>query len=66
MSVKADMYKLITELKNQGKAILLISEELPELLGMSDRILIFKDGKISKELVRSKDLTEHEVVNYMI
>lgn len=66
VGVKADMYKLITELKNQGKAILLISEELPELLGMSDRILIFKDGKISKELVRSKDLTEHEVVNYMI
>ena len=60
------MYRLITELKYQGKAILLISEELPELLGMSDRMLIFKDGKISAELYRSKELAEHEVIQYMI
>lgn len=66
VGVKADMYKLITELKKEGKAILLISEELPELLGMSDRMLIFKDGKISTELTRSADLTEHAVIDYMI
>lgn len=66
IGVKTDMYRLITELKYQGKAILLISEELPELLGMSDRMLIFKDGKISAELYRSKELAEHEVIQYMI
>lgn len=66
VGVKADMYKLITEMKHQGKAILLISEELPELLGMSDRMLIFKDGKISAEFVRSRELTEHEVIKFMI
>lgn len=66
IGVKTDMYKLIEELKHQGKAILLISEELPELLGMSDRMLIFKDGKIKAELLRSKELAEHEVIQYMI
>ncbi len=66
VGVKADMYSLITKLKQQGKAILLISEELPELLGMSDRMLIFKDGKINAELLRSKELAEHEVIQYMI
>lgn len=66
VGVKADMYKLITDLKKRGKAILLISEELPELLGMSDRMLIFKDGKICGELERNKDLTEHMVIDYMI
>ncbi len=66
VGVKVDMYRLITELKRQGKAILLISEELPELLGMSDRMLIFKDGKISAELFRSRELAEHEVIQYMI
>ncbi|GFI03520.1 ribose import ATP-binding protein RbsA [Lachnospiraceae bacterium] len=66
IGVKVDMYRLITELKQQGKAILLISEELPELLGMSDRMLIFKDGKISTELSRSKEIAEHDVIQYMI
>ena len=45
--VKADIYTLMTELKKQGKSIIMISEELPELLGMSDRIFIMKDGKFN-------------------
>ena len=66
IGVKSDIYKLLTDLKNQGKAILMISEELPELIGMSDRILIFKDGLIKGEFMRSSELTEHELINYMI
>ena len=46
IGVKASMYQLIYKMKKQGKSIILISEELPELIGMSDRILIMKDGKI--------------------
>ena len=60
------MYQLMIQLKKEGKAILLISEELPELLGMSDRILIMKDGQISHEFMRSKDLTDADVIGYMI
>lgn len=35
--------------RKEGKSILMISEELPELIGMSDRILILKDGMVAKE-----------------
>jgi ribose transport system ATP-binding protein len=66
VGVKADMYKLMMDLKRQGKAIIMISEELPELIGMSDRMLIFKNGKISKELMRSADLEEKDVIEYII
>lgn len=66
IGVKTEMYKLIYNLKKQGKAILLISEELPELVGMSDRMLIFKDGEISHEFMRSQSLTEHDIISYMI
>lgn len=66
VGVKANMYKLMYKLKKQGKSILLISEELPELLGMSDRVIIMKNGKISAEFERSTELTEHSVIEYMI
>ena len=66
IGVKSEIYKLLTELKAQGKAILMISEELPELIGMSDRILIFKDGSVKGSFARSADLTEHTLIDYMI
>lgn len=66
VGVKSAMYSLIKELKDSGKSIIMISEELAELIGMSDRILIMKDGRITKEFGRSRDLTEHDVIHYMI
>lgn len=66
IGVKQAMYQLMMKLKQEGKAILMISEELPELLGMSDRILIMKDGKITAEVERSKDLTDAQIIKYMI
>ena len=66
VGAKSEIYKLMTQLAEEGKSIIMISSELPELLGMSDRMLIFKDGKISAELYRSKELAEHEVIQYMI
>ena len=44
----------------------MISEELPELIGMSDRILILKDGIISKEVRREDVPRESELIEYMI
>ncbi len=49
---KAEIYKLIGELARQGKAILLVSSELPELMGISDRILVVRGGRIVAEDVR--------------
>lgn len=66
IGVKQAMYNLMNDLKKQGKAILLISEELPELIGMSDRIFIMKDGEITKEFLRSATLTDGDIINYMI
>lgn len=66
IGVKRAMYQLMEQLKNQGKSILMISEEMPELMGMSDRLIIMKDGRIMKEFQRSKDLSDTEIIKYMI
>lgn len=66
IGVKQFIYQLLYKMKQEGKAIIMISEELPELIGMSDRILIMKDGQITKEFKRSKDLTQEQIVEYMI
>lgn len=66
IGVKQFIYQLIYKMKQQGKSILLISEELPELIGMSDRILIMKDGVVSKEFTRDPGLTQEQIVQYMI
>ena len=66
IGVKAAMYDFIYQCKCEGKAIVMISEELPELIGMSDRILIMKDGKFTAEFHRSPDLTQEQIVEHMI
>ena len=66
IGVKAAMYQLIYKMKKEGRSILLISEELPELIGMSDRILIMKDGQVVHETLRSENPTEHDLIEYMI
>ncbi len=66
IGVKQFIYQLLYKMKQEGKSIIMISEELPELIGMSDRILIMKDGEIKKEFTRSKDLTQEQIVEYMI
>ena len=54
------------ELTAQGKSIIMISEEIPELLGMSDRILIMKDGRINGEFMRSESLSEEDLIAKMV
>ena len=66
IGVKRAMYQLMTELKNEGKSIIMISEEMPELMGMSDRLIIMKDGKITHEFARSASLSDAEIIQYMI
>lgn len=66
IGVKASMYKLIYKLKKEGKSIVLISEELQELIGMSDRILIMKNGEVVHEALRKDNPTEHDLIEYMI
>ncbi|MEA4852929.1 MAG: sugar ABC transporter ATP-binding protein [Christensenella sp.] len=66
VGAKYEIYRILEELKNKGKAVLLISDELPELLGMSDRIYCFKKGSVSAEFDRGVDFTEETVVSAMV
>lgn len=66
IGVKQFIYQLLYKMKLEGKSIIMISEELPELIGMSDRILIMKDGQITKEFTRNPDLTQEQIIEYMI
>ncbi|WP_322510562.1 sugar ABC transporter ATP-binding protein [Chloroflexus sp.] len=54
VGAKAEIHALIRELAAQGMAILMISSELPEILAVSDRILVMREGRITAELTRSE------------
>ena len=66
VKVKQAIYALMAELRKQGKAIIMISEEIQELLGMADRILIMKDGKVSGEFLRAPELSEEDLIAKMV
>ncbi len=66
IGVKQAMYQLMDRIRKEGRSVLLISEELAELIGMSDRLLIMKDGRLEKEFKRDPELTEADVIRYMI
>jgi len=58
---KSQIYSFIDELVRQGKACIVISSELQELVGLCDRVLVMKDGRITAEL-RDEEVTEDAVV----
>ena len=60
---KAEFYRIITECAQQGMAVIVISSELPEIIGLSDRILVMREGRISGELLR-KDFSEEKILTY--
>jgi ribose transport system ATP-binding protein len=66
VGTKAEIYRLIEELASQGKAVILISSELPEIMALSDRILVFHDGEINTELEDVKFLNEERILHYAI
>jgi ABC-type sugar transport system ATPase subunit len=51
---KSEIHDLIMQMAEQGVAIILISSELPEILGMSDRIAVFREGTITRTLTRAE------------
>ena len=66
IKVKQDIYQLMDKMRKEGKSIIMISEELMELIGMCDRIIIMKDGKQSGELLRSQDMDENSLIEKMV
>jgi ribose transport system ATP-binding protein len=59
---KIEVYRLMGELLSRGAAIVMISSELPEILGLSDRILVMRDGRICGEFDRA-EATEEKILN---
>jgi D-xylose transport system ATP-binding protein len=58
VGAKLEIYEIINQLTDAGKAVLLVSSELPELIGMSDRILILHEGRIGGEFDRGEATQE--------
>jgi ABC-type sugar transport system ATPase subunit len=56
------MYLLISRLAAQGKAIIIVSSELPEILGISDRILVMRRGQIAGEITNVAQATQEQVM----
>lgn len=63
VGAKTEIYGIMRELCAQGKSIIMVSSELPEVLGMSDRILVMRGGRILGE-VDGKDATEEKIMKY--
>ncbi|WP_386691758.1 Xylose import ATP-binding protein XylG [Lonepinella sp. MS14434] len=61
VGAKYEIYKLINQLAQQGIAIIVISSELPEVLGISDRVLVMHQGKIKADLIND-NLTQEQVM----
>jgi ABC-type sugar transport system ATPase subunit len=64
VGAKAEIHKLITNLAGQGKTIVMVSSELPEVMGMSDRIMIMHEGKVTGIIENRKDLKQEEIMRY--
>jgi rhamnose transport system ATP-binding protein len=52
VGTKAEVHRLLDEIAHQGVAVLMISSELPEVLGMADRVLVLREGRIAAEFSR--------------
>lgn len=65
VGAKVEIYMLMNEMIRQGKAVVMISSELPEILGMSDRIMIMHEGRVMGELAR-EEATQEKIMSFCI
>ena len=66
VGAKYEIYLLIQELAAQGKAIIMISSELPEVLGMADRVLVMHEGRLTGEITDVKGATQEDIMNLAV
>ena len=65
VGAKAEIYNLMDKLANEGAAVIMVSSELPEVIGVSDRILVLHDGKLSGEVSR-EEATEEKIMAHAV
>ena len=63
VGAKVEIYQLMNQLKKQGIAVMFVSSEMPEVMGIADRIIVMCDGKITGE-VSAKETTQNEIMKY--
>ena len=63
VGAKAEIYRTINQLAESGVAIIMISSEMPEVIGMCDRVIIMRNGMIRGEIPK-EEMTEHELIKY--
>ena len=63
VGAKVEIYQLMNQLKKQGIAVMFVSSEMPEVMGIADRIIVMCDGRITGE-VMSKETTQNEILKY--
>ena len=61
VAAKVEIYNLMNELKKQGIAVVFVSSEMPEVMGIADRILVMCDGRITGE-VMAEGITQNEIL----
>ena len=61
VGAKYEIYQLIIDLANEGKVVIMVSSEMPELLGVCDRILVMSGGRLAGE-VDAKNTTQEEIM----
>lgn len=66
VNAKSEIYQIIDRLASQGVAILMISSELPELIGMSDRIYVMRRGTVSAEITEREDFKQETILSYTV
>ncbi len=66
VGAKYEIYLLIQELAAQGKSIIMISSELPEVLGMADRVLVMHEGRLTGEITDVKGATQEDIMNLAV
>jgi ABC-type sugar transport system ATPase subunit len=66
VGAKYEIYQLINDLAGEGKAIVMISSDLPEVLGMSDRILVMHAGRVTGEIIDVAHATQQQVMELAV
>ena len=65
VGAKQEIYKVMVDLLKEGKAILMVSSDMPEVISMSDRVIVFKQGEIAGELTGER-ITEENILTLSI
>jgi len=65
VNAKWEFYKIMTRMAAEGKAIIMVSSDMPELISMSDRVLVVRDGRVTRELAKD-EISENAIIRYAL